>query len=310
MLRKRHGLGGIIALCLSVEVLFGQANTGTISGSVKDPSGASVPGTQVQVTNELTGETRTTTSSAAGYYTLALLPPGRCTITATAGGFKQTARTGVVLAAGQTLTVDLQLELGTKSEAVTVSGTPPPIDYTTSAQHETLGSTDIGQLPLAREDWSAMLSLGNGIAKGGVLAGVTFNGLPAAAVNITLDGTNQQQDPELSTLGFYQGFNLINNVNTAAISEISITKGIAMPSNGATMSGNINIITKGGTNQFHGSLFEFNNNAALNARSQFLTTKPGSNVNIFGGSIGGISLRTSSFSSAVMRQSALPPLAR
>jgi hypothetical protein len=57
-------------------------------------------------------------------------------------------------------------------------------------------------------------------------------------VNSTRDGTNQQQDPELSTLGFYQGFNLINNVNTAAISEISITKGIAMPSNGATMSGN------------------------------------------------------------------------
>jgi hypothetical protein len=140
-----------------------------------------------------------------------------------------------------------------------------------------------------------MLSIGNGIAKGGVLNGVTFNGLPAAAVHITLDGTNQQQDPELSTLGFYQGFNLINNVNTAAISEISITKGIAMPSNGATMSGNINIITKGGTNEFHGSLFEFNDNVALDARNQFLTTKPASNVNTFGGSMGGYIIKDKLF---------------
>ena len=119
MIRKRLGLGGIIALWLSVGVLFGQANTGTISGSVNDPSGAAVPGTHIEVTNELTGETRTSTSSSVGYYAFALLPPGRCTITATAKGFKQTTRTGVILTAGQTLTVDLQLELGATSEAVT-----------------------------------------------------------------------------------------------------------------------------------------------------------------------------------------------
>jgi Carboxypeptidase regulatory-like domain len=295
MASKRHVIGAIIGLLLSACVLFGQENTGTMSGTVTDPSGAAVPGAQVVATSELTGQVRTTTSSSSGYYAIPLLPIGSYAVTGAAKGFKQFVRKGIKLGAGQTLTLDLQLELGTTSETVTVSGSPTPLNYTTAAQVETLGTSHIEQLPLPHQDWSALLSLGNGVAKGGILLGITFNGLPAAAVNITMDGTNAQQDPELPTLGFYQGFNLIDNVSADSMSEIAVTKGIAMPSNGTGMSGNINIITKSGTNQFHGSLFEYNDNNALDARNQFLTSKPRSTINTFGGSLGGYIIKNKLF---------------
>lgn len=122
-----------------------------------------------------------------------------------------------------------------------------------------------------------------------------MNGMAPAAFGVTVDGTNASLDPELPSAGFYQAFNVINIVNTEGIQEVSTTKSIAPASVAGSMSGNINIITKGGTNDFHGSLFEFNSVSRFNARNQFLITKPRSTFNQYGGSIGGPILRNHLF---------------
>jgi outer membrane receptor protein involved in Fe transport len=282
------------AAFIFVGILFGQVNTGTISGLVTDPSGAAIPGAQVKSANEQTGLTRTTTSNSAGQYTFSFLPLGSYSVTANAKGFKSEARTGLAVSAGQILTLDVSLQVGEMTQTVTVSTAPPLLNYSSPEQQSTLSSSTVHQLPLAKQDWSSLLSTTvNGVQNSG--NSVTMNGLPPGAMNLTVDGTNAQSDPETAILGSYGGFSTITAVNTSAIAEVSVTKGIAPASAGAGMAGNINIITKSGTNQFHGSAFEYNGNSAFDARNQFLSSKPHTNFNQFGASLGGPILKNRLF---------------
>jgi hypothetical protein len=116
---------------------------------------------------------------------------------------------------------------------------------------------------------------------------ILMNGLSPTSMSITVDGTNASSFPEVPAFGFYGQPNIINTLNEDAISEVSVVKGIVPASVGGTVSGNVNLITKSGSNQFHGALFEMNDVAAYNARNQFLTKKPESTLNQYGGSIGG-----------------------
>lgn len=279
----------VLTACAGTTTAFGQINTGSIRGIIQDPSGARIPAASIQATEEQTGVVHATVSNHDGQYVFSLLPIGHYKIAAVAQGFTGLVQNGLALSAGQVLTLDLRLQLGSVTQTTTVSGAAIPLNYTGQEDLETLSNKQIEELPTATEDWSALLVLGNGIeARAGIDSdAVALNGLAPGAFSITVDGTNGQTDPEVPTIGFSGGFNVINNVNSAAISEITITKGIAPASSGAGMSGNINIITKGGTNEFHGNAFEYNNNAAFNARNQFLTSKPRSNFNEFGGSLGG-----------------------
>ncbi|MEO6983416.1 MAG: TonB-dependent receptor [Edaphobacter sp.] len=271
-----------------------QMNTGTITGRITDSSGAIIPEATVTAKSTLTGQTRTDVSNSVGYYTFSQLPIGGYTITAQATGFKVAVQSGLVLSATQTISLNLQLAVGAVTETVTVSDAPPALNTTNPAQTSTVGTAEIHHLPLPKQDWTGLLNLNNGVSKGGN-NGVSMNGLPSASMSVTVDGTNATPDPEIPTLSFYQGFSTINVINTTSIAEIVTTRGIAPASSGTGMMGNINIITKGGTNQFHGSLFELNQNAAFNARNPFVARKPRSNFNQFGGSLGGPILRNRLF---------------
>ena len=114
-----------------------------------------------------------------------------------------------------------------------------------------------------------------------------MNGLPPAGYSVTVDGTNSSGSPEFSSLGLYQNFNTIKVVSPDAIQEISVTKGIAPAEVAGTMSGNVNMITKSGSNDFHGDAFINNQVAAYNARNALLPRKTGDTFNQFGGSFGG-----------------------
>src|SRR5262249_22401331 len=109
----------------------------------------------------------------------------------------------------------------------------------------------------------------------------------SASFRLTVDGTDASSNPELPSLNLYQNFNYVKSISTEAVEEVNVAKGIASAEIANTMSGNVNIITKRGTNEYHGSLFELNQTNALNARNQFLTTNPHLVYNQFGGSIGG-----------------------
>ena len=184
-------------------------------------------------------------------------------------------------------------------QSVTVSAEASLLNAVSAEQHDTIATRTILELPVAKQDWTNLLALQPGVYKaqnpGRTVGGITLNGLAPAAFGVTVDGTNASLDPELPSASFYQAFNVINIVNTEGIQEVSTTKSIAPASVAGSMSGNINIITKGGTNDFHGSLFEFNSVSAYNARNQFLTTKPRSTFNQYGGSLGGPILRNRLF---------------
>lgn len=285
-LSSRSSFATILLLFAASPLIFAQVNTATIFGSITDPTQAGVPGAQAELKNDLTGVTTESTSNADGQFTFTFVPVGKYTLTVRHAGFQDQTRQALELSAGMQLRLNFTLELSSSKQTVTVEGGPPVLNLASSDQHATINNQNVKELPLSKLDWTNLLKLGNGVTKAGN-GGVALNGLAPGGFNLTVDGTNASADPELPSLGFYQGFNVINTVNTDAIQEISTTKGIAPASVAGSMSGNVNIITKSGTNDFHGSLFEFNSVAEFNARNQFLTTKPGSTFNQFGGSFGG-----------------------
>jgi hypothetical protein len=274
--------------------MFGQANTATVYGSVTDQSGAFLPNATVEATNMMTGAHSATKSNGEGQFTFNFLPIGTYKFSADAPGFQNRVRENVVLSAGQTTQINLQLGITAAQQSVVVSGEAALLNTESAEQHLTIDSSTVHELPLPREDWTGLLKLGNGITPAGN-NGVALNGLPPASFNLTVDGTNASPDPELPSVGFYQGFNVINTVNSDAIAEVSTTKGIAPASVSGSMSGNVNLITKSGGNQFHGTLLEINSTAYLNGRNQFLAVRPGYTFNQFGGSLGGRIIRDKLF---------------
>ena len=290
---KRSSLCLLLGFALP---LLGQVNTATIYGSVADPTGAAIPGAQAELRNELTATTSAATSNADGQFTFTFVPVGKYTLTVRHPGFTEQVRQGLDLAAGLQLRLNFELQISSSKQTVTVSGGATLLNLASSDQHTTIDNRNVTELPLAKKDWSGLLQLGNGVAKAGSNGdGVSLNGLPPAGFSLTVDGTNAFEDAELPTVGFYGRFNTINTVNSEAIAEVSMSKGIAPASVAGSMSGNINLITKSGTNQFHGSLLEVNSVAAYNARNQFLAKNPGSTFNQFGGSLGGPIIRDKLF---------------
>jgi outer membrane receptor protein involved in Fe transport len=289
-LRPIARLCGLAAL--SALAAFSQINTATLSGTITDPSRAMIATAVVEVRNESTGFVKNLTAEG-GEFTITFLPIGTYTVTVSAPGFQKLVRSGLQLAAGQSLKLDLQLQVGSVSETVSVSSEAPLLQTETTTQLRTLTTSEVRELPQAKLDWTALANLSSGIrtlpssgAAGGT-GTISMNGITGEAMSITVDGTNASTDPEVPATGIYQQPNVINTLNTDAIAEVSIVKGILPASVGGTMAGNVNLISKGGTNTFHGDVFEFNSVSAENARNQFLKTKPRSTFNQYGGSIGG-----------------------
>ena len=275
------------AFVFACGVNFAQINTAAIYGTVTDQAAGIIPNAHIQVKNELTNVAASTTSNSRGDFTFNFLPIGNYDVSVEATGFQRQIRNDVELSAGQTLHIDVQLRLGNIQESITVSGSAPLLNLDGSEQHSVLDSSDVHELPLPKLDWTSLLQLGNGFQKTGGNGGAAINGLAPSGLNLTVDGTNASSNSESTSLSFYGNFNVINTINSEAIAEVSTTKGIAPASVAGSMSGNINIITKSGTNQFHGSLFEVNSLSGYNARNQFLSAKPRSTFNEFGGSLGG-----------------------
>lgn len=287
-------LAACAALILITTTALGQVNTGTIKGIVTDPSGSVITGAQLKATNTETGQTLITVSNNDGYFVFALLQIGHYKVEVTAPGFKSTVRNDLTLLAGQEIALNLQLQVGAVSQTIVISGAPPALNTANAAQITTLSGASVHQLPLSNQDWTNLVLLGNGLNTGGS-GGLTMNGLAPASMNLTVDGTNAQPDPEVPTLGQYGGFDTIHVIDFDAISQVTVTKGIAPASAGSGMEGNTNLITKSGTNEFHGSLFELNGVAAYDSQDEFDSSKTPYTFNEYGGSIGGPILRNRFF---------------
>ena len=264
----------LLVLC-TLTSLNAQVNTATVSGTVTDSTGAVIPGATVNLENPLTGLTRIETSDASGRFTFPFVPIGTYSLKSEHAGFQSATVVDVQVVASMSLDLSVKMMLGTVQSSVAVNGNEEGLQTTTSLQRSTLSEAQLNQLPVAHQNWVNLLALDPSVSlQGAIGSGIIINGLPPSGYNVTVDGTNATSDPEFNAYNVYGAPNIINTVGNDAIAEVSMVKGIAPATIGGTMSGNINIVTKSGTNRFHGSAYEINEVSIYDARNQFLTSRP------------------------------------
>lgn len=256
----------LVVLLATGTSLFAQAGaTGTILGTVTDSSGAVIPGAAVTVTNTATGiEFKTTTSSAGDFQATALLS-GPYSVSAEVKGFKKAVTTGLVLAVDQKLRVNFSLVPGEVSTTVQVSGQGVALDTDSTALSQLVSGRQVENLPLNGRNFMQLLlvtpgavTVGGeqGTMRQGVGNAVSVNGGRPAGNNYTLDGLTNT-DESLVTPAVI--------LSQDAIQEFQVQSGTYSAEYGFSVS-QINIVSKGGTNQLHGSFFEFNRNDAYDAK--------------------------------------------
>ena len=298
-LRKIHF--AVLALLLASPLAaVAQVTTATIVGTISDPSGSTVPGAQVTARNVDTGLTRTVTSGDAGTYRLEFLPVGKYDIEVTYTGFKKALLSGIVLQVNDTSRVDVSLAVGQVNETVTVTDSAlSEVNTSTSEIGRTIQSAEITNLPLVERNVYALLDLtpgvqsnNNGIAAASTGTSSLVLGYPEqrTLINGGVDGgtgsVNYYLDGGINMTGIRNTGNILPNPD--AIQEFRVQTNSYNAEYGRFASGVINVLTKSGTNQFHGSAYEYLRNTVFNANDwgSILPRSP-FHRNQFGGTLGG-----------------------
>jgi outer membrane receptor protein involved in Fe transport len=282
----------IFAALVSFTLLpsaFGQTSSGSVQGLVKDPTGAVVSGANVTIVSSTTGLTRSTKTDSGGSYALLDLSPGQYQITAEAPGFARTEQR-VVVAVGSRIGLDLALTVGKGNEVVeVVGGGGTVVNIVNQEVSSVVTSEEIAQLPtLTRNPYDLVATAANaqqdsqagvGDARG---AGYSLNGQRSASTSILLDG-GENVDLYTATVG--------QTVPLDSVQEFRVVSNGMTAEYGRASGGVVNVVTKSGTNAFHGSAYEFNRVAALSSNtyqnSSNSLPKGGFTRNQFGFSIGG-----------------------
>ncbi len=267
-------------------------NTGTVTGIVEDQSGAVVAGASVTAQNPATNFSRTAISGTNGFYRLDQLPVGSYSISVEAPGFKKTVTHDVKLSVNDALTVDLKLEIGQVSEVVNITGAPSAVNTETSVMGRTVDNKTLNDLPIlsgaAGRNPLALAPLQAGVMPAGQVGPFSVNGQRAQSNNFMLDG-GDSNDLAINVPDAVQGF------SPDALQEFRILTNTYSADSGRNSGAIVALISKSGTNDYHGNLFHFFRNRVLNATPFFNNAaptfnglrKPQFNVNEFGGTIGG-----------------------
>ncbi len=287
----------LAALAFSLSA-WGQATT-SLRGQVTDPSGAAIPGAKVTITNTATNLTRQTVTTSAGVYTFAAVLPGTYDMTVEAQGFRKYSQSGVVLRVSLPATVNVQMRVGAVTQSVQVTGKPPLLNTTNASVGQTMGTHAIENLPIKAENTVLLLSFQPGVVYNGTntlqstydTRNGSVNGERSDQNNITLDGVSNNDE--------FSGYayNGILPTTPYSVQEFRVTTSNYGATEGRSAGAQISMVTKSGTNHFHGSLYEFNRNNVGEANAYFLKSAQAAsgqpNVpehlvrNIFGGTIGG-----------------------
>ena len=270
-----------------------QTTTATISGVVTDESGGVLPGAQTTVENVETGVRRAVTTNARGLYLVPQLPPGLYQITVAMPGFETLVRTGITLTVGQQANLNLVMTVGAITQQVTVTGEAPLVNTTGSEVSGVVEERRILDLPLNGRDFTQLalvqpgiLSLRNtdSIAQKGFGTRLSMAGSRPDQTAWLLDGTNIKSMSNFGTPGSASSLML----GVDAVREFQVLTSNYSAEFGGTSGGVINLVTKSGTNEFHGTAFAFHRNDNLDARDFFdIPDKPEFKRNQFGGSLGG-----------------------
>jgi hypothetical protein len=277
----------LAGLVFIASVLFGQVGSSTLTGRVTDASGAAIPGVNLKIVNEDSGSTVNVLTNHEGIYTAQALLPGSYRIEARVTGFEPTVRKGIGLQVTQTLAADFTLQVGTQNQTVEVVGDLPALDTQNASVGQLVNHKMIDDLPMPNRAATSLINLSPGVVM--ITSGEGAENYPVFSVaggrarnqDFTLDGgnvtnavgvTRPQQQTSLP-LDAMQEFRVITNNYSAEY--------------GHSTGGIIALSTRSGTNQFHGSVFEFARNNAFDARNFFAAATPPLNLHQFGGSLGG-----------------------
>ena len=269
--------------------------TAAISGTVADPTGGGVAGATVTVKSLETGATRVTTTDSAGHYTILSLPLGPQQVKAEKAGFKSVVRTGIDLVVGQQAVVNLQLPVGELAQQVTVAAETPLVNTTTSQDSGVVGEQQIRDLPLNGRSFDNLITLNPGA--------INYSAMKSPGTS-TSNGNTFSVDGRRT----YENLVLLNGIEYTGSSQLAITPGgvsgellgidairefNALTNTygaeyGKRAGAQISVVTQSGTNQLHGSLYEFLRNSDLDARNFFdKGSVPPFRRNQFGGALGG-----------------------
>ena len=282
----------VAVLILTAIPLAAQLPTGAFLGTVKDSSGASIPGAMVTVKNTDTNLTKTATTEQDGSYRFPELPIGRYEVTASAAGFRTETHTGLTLEVTQQGVINFALQVGATAQQITVSSEIPMVN----TQDATLGATvhpqEVSELPLNGRNYIDLALFKPGVNQDKNQrnsSGTSFsvNGAPVRSNNFTLDGAILQTANGRSPVAGDSG----NALGMDGIQEYRIVTGIFQAEYGLAMGSQMVAVSKGGTNQFHGDVFEYFRNSAVDANT-FFNNQNGAPVvplqkNQFGAAFGG-----------------------
>ncbi len=282
----------VVSFFLAAAAMLGQSTNGEIAGAVTDPTGAAVPGVQITFTNENTGEVKLVESGPTGDYLATQLPVGTYKASVQSDGFRTLERPGIALSALQSLRVDFVLELGQVTETVTITSQAPQVDTRSTQIGMTVDDRRIKDLPLNGRNPLDLVRLVPGVQSVNTTIRPSFgqqtvrmNGGRHFSVNYLLDGGSMSY--------FHRGQGLILPPPDA-VQEFRVSTTGVTAEHGRGF-GVISAVTRSGTNEFHGSVWHFLRNDALDARNFFSRTVPKLRFNQFGGTLGGPIAKDKSF---------------
>jgi len=267
----------LACLIFAVAGLAQNASTGALTGTVSDSNGAVVAGARVKVTNEATGVERSLVTSETGSYTVPLLSPGSYRLEFSSTGFKKSVKTGLQINVTETARFDVRFEVGAVTEEITVTSEAELLQTESSGLGRVADSVVVSNLPLVTRNYTQIVTLSAGISAGvtrgdelgrgsGGMSGGNFrsHGAFGADNNFQMNGV---QANDLQSSGNFSGGVAIPNPD--AIQEFKVQTGQYDATYGRNAGANVNVVTKSGGNQFHGTAFEFFRNNALNANDFF-----------------------------------------
>jgi hypothetical protein len=287
----------VAVLFLAAALLNAQVSTSEITGTVRDSSGAVVPGANVTVTNEATGISYRQNTTQAGLFAFPALPAGTYTVQTEMQGFRTSKKSGNLLVVGTPLAVDLTLEVGAASETVQVEATAVALQTESATVGNVVNEKAIKDLPLNGRNPLNLLVLEPGVVQRSAGAsgdsGIHVNGSRDRAFNVTIDGIEANESTVPNPLS-----NLYR-LTPDNVQEYKVTTSNPSAEEGRNSGANINIATRSGQNAFHGTLFEFFRNTDLNSNEFYANAqsvpKPQIKMNQFGGQLSGPIIRNKTF---------------
>jgi hypothetical protein len=288
----------VFAVLALLAALAAAQSTSQLNGSVIDSSGAAVAGAKLSLTDPATGLQRTTTSNGTGLYQFLDVPPGAYRLEATATGFALFVAAKVTLVVSTPSTVPIRLQVAGVAQSVTVEAETPLINRTDASLGNVVEQDQIAELPIAARNVVALLSLQPGVAYLGNNLNATtdtrsgaVNGVRSDQSNVTLDGigVNDQNN------GY--AFTSVLNIPPDSVEEFRVTTANSNADSGYSSGAEVALVTKSGTNKFHGSAYDYNRNTIFSANDPFLkysqltsdqpNTAPKLLYNVFGVTFGG-----------------------